>query len=97
MKALQSPRWEDYEYEQIDAEDNVLYWLGDGQTWNEKSLTGDRTSTYVLIYFPRPDISISGAWYLSEEFIDRPPGTSHLPMPWVHNAEYAYTRIVPQD
>ena len=44
MKALQSPRWEDYEYEQIDAEDNVLYWLGDGQTWAEKTQQGDSKS-----------------------------------------------------
>ncbi|TBU38967.1 FAD/NAD(P)-binding domain-containing protein [Dichomitus squalens] len=55
MKALQNPRWEDYEYESADTEENSLFWLGDGQTWAEKSQHGDR------------------AWYLREEFIDRPP------------------------
>ncbi|KAI0763010.1 FAD/NAD(P)-binding domain-containing protein [Fomes fomentarius] len=54
MKALQHPRWEDYVYEHADDLDNPLYWLGDGQTFSEKTLTGDR------------------AWYLSEEYIDRP-------------------------
>ncbi|TBU26545.1 FAD/NAD(P)-binding domain-containing protein [Dichomitus squalens] len=57
MKALQNPRWEDYEYESADTEENSLFWLGDGQTWAEKSQHGDR------------------AWYLREEFIDRPPVT----------------------
>ncbi|KAI0737199.1 FAD/NAD(P)-binding domain-containing protein [Daedaleopsis nitida] len=55
LRALRHPRWEDYNYERENDENNLLYWLGDGQTWNEKTLTGDR------------------AWYLSEEFIDRPP------------------------
>ncbi|KAI0737196.1 flavin-binding monooxygenase [Daedaleopsis nitida] len=54
MRTLRYPRWEDYTYEREDDQ-HPLYWLGDGQTWNEKSLTGDR------------------AWYLAEEFIDRPP------------------------
>ena len=35
------PRWEDYNYERADAVHNRLYWLGDGQTYNEKTLTGD--------------------------------------------------------
>ncbi|TBU51272.1 hypothetical protein BD310DRAFT_910766 [Dichomitus squalens] len=42
MRALQHPRWEDYEYEYADSEDNSLYWLGDGQTWAEKNQQGDR-------------------------------------------------------
>ena len=45
MRALQYPRWEDYDYESEDADENLMYWLGDGQTWNEKSLTGDSTSS----------------------------------------------------
>ena len=44
MKALQHPRWEDYEYEYADSEDNSLYWLGDGQTWAEKTQQGDSKS-----------------------------------------------------
>ena len=46
LKALQYPRWEDYEYERADEEENSLYWLGDGQTWNEKHNTGDSTSIF---------------------------------------------------
>ncbi|KAI0328942.1 FAD/NAD-P-binding domain-containing protein [Cubamyces sp. BRFM 1775] len=42
MKALIYPRWEDYNYERADPVQNRLYWLGDGQTYNEKTLTGDR-------------------------------------------------------
>ena len=41
LKALRNPRWEDYNYEQADDIQNRMYWLGDGQTWNEKTLTGD--------------------------------------------------------
>ncbi|RPD58021.1 flavin-binding monooxygenase [Lentinus tigrinus ALCF2SS1-7] len=55
LRALQNPRWEDYDYLRLDDVQNRLYWLGDGQTYNEKMMTGDR------------------AWYLSEEYIDRPP------------------------
>ena len=44
LRALRHPRWEDYDYERKDDENNLLYWLGDGQTWNEKTLTGDRES-----------------------------------------------------
>ncbi|TBU26572.1 FAD/NAD(P)-binding domain-containing protein [Dichomitus squalens] len=43
LKALRHPRWEDYNYEQADPIPNRMYWLGDGQTWNEKTMTGDRT------------------------------------------------------
>ncbi|KAI0666937.1 hypothetical protein C8Q78DRAFT_982944 [Trametes maxima] len=42
IRALTHPRWEDYNYELEDAVENRLYWLGDGQTYNEKTLTGDR-------------------------------------------------------
>ncbi|TFK83066.1 FAD/NAD(P)-binding domain-containing protein [Polyporus arcularius HHB13444] len=55
LRALQHPRWEDYDYSRADDVSNRLYWLGDGQTHNERTSTGDR------------------AWYLGEEFVDRPP------------------------
>ncbi|KAI0030965.1 FAD/NAD-binding domain-containing protein [Vararia minispora EC-137] len=50
VRALQNPRWEDFEYTYVDAGAGTgpLYWLGDGQSWNEKTMTGDR------------------AWYLDE-------------------------------
>ena len=43
LKALSYPRWEDYTYEPADPVENRLYWLGDGQTHAEKTLTGDST------------------------------------------------------
>ncbi|KAK7686490.1 hypothetical protein QCA50_010087 [Cerrena zonata] len=42
IRALQHPRWEDFDYTRIDKTRNRLYWLGDGSTWNEKTMTGDR-------------------------------------------------------
>ncbi|EIW53862.1 FAD/NAD-P-binding domain-containing protein [Trametes versicolor FP-101664 SS1] len=42
LKSLAYPRWEDYNYEAADPVQNRFYWLGDGQTHNEKTLTGDR-------------------------------------------------------
>ncbi|KAI0750547.1 FAD/NAD(P)-binding domain-containing protein [Irpex lacteus] len=39
--ALEHPRWEDYEYTQADETSNRLFWLGDGQTVNERHMTGD--------------------------------------------------------
>ena len=49
-KALQYPRWEDYNYERADDVENPLYWLGDGQTYNEKTLTGDREYRIKIAY-----------------------------------------------
>ena len=46
VKTIEYPRWEDFNYERRDAINNRMYWLGDGQTWNEKTLTGD--SAYQL-------------------------------------------------
>ena len=52
-----------------------MYWLGDSQMWNEKSLTGDCTSSYGFSFdakgLTQPN---AGAWYLREEFLDHPPG-----------------------
>ncbi|KAI0712856.1 FAD/NAD-P-binding domain-containing protein [Cerioporus squamosus] len=43
VKALQHPRWEDFQYEQIDiGVRNRFYWLGDGQSYSQKTLTGDK-------------------------------------------------------
>ncbi|KAI0721757.1 FAD/NAD-P-binding domain-containing protein [Fomitopsis betulina] len=42
IRALQYPRWEDFNYERVDGVDNPLYWFGNGQTENEKNMTGDR-------------------------------------------------------
>ena len=41
LRAIEHPRWEDYVYEHADEVDDTLYWLGDGQTFNEKTLSGD--------------------------------------------------------
>ncbi|KAI0925458.1 hypothetical protein AcV7_005708 [Taiwanofungus camphoratus] len=42
LRALKHPRWEDFKYELEDGVNNRMYWLGDGQTYNEKTMTGDR-------------------------------------------------------
>lgn len=42
VRALEHPRWEDYNYERLDNVSNRMHWLGDGQTYNEKTGTGDR-------------------------------------------------------
>ncbi|KZT22659.1 FAD/NAD-binding domain-containing protein [Neolentinus lepideus HHB14362 ss-1] len=42
LRSIAHPRWEDYDYEPLDPVKNRFYWLGDGQTFNEKTLTGDR-------------------------------------------------------
>ncbi|EIN14235.1 FAD/NAD(P)-binding domain-containing protein [Punctularia strigosozonata HHB-11173 SS5] len=43
VRALAHPRWEDFNYQHLSGEpQNRFYWLGDGQTYNEKTFTGDR-------------------------------------------------------
>ncbi|KZT02179.1 uncharacterized protein LAESUDRAFT_662540, partial [Laetiporus sulphureus 93-53] len=42
LRVLEHPRWEDFNYESADGVHNRFYWLGDGQTCNEKTMTGDR-------------------------------------------------------
>ncbi|KZT22657.1 FAD/NAD(P)-binding domain-containing protein [Neolentinus lepideus HHB14362 ss-1] len=41
VRALAHPRWEDFNYELADPVKNRFHWLGDGQTYNEKTVTGD--------------------------------------------------------
>ncbi|KAG9314939.1 hypothetical protein JVU11DRAFT_4047 [Chiua virens] len=42
VRALERPRWEDYNYEHLDGVRNRFYWLGDGSTYDEKHMSGDR-------------------------------------------------------
>ncbi|KAM5531996.1 hypothetical protein V8D89_014330 [Ganoderma adspersum] len=56
LKALRSPRWEDYSYEQADDIPNRMYWLGDGQTWNEKTMTGDRAWYLAPEFVDQPPV-----------------------------------------
>jgi hypothetical protein len=39
---LAHPRWEDFEYKLLDPAKGRLYWLGDGQTYNQKMGAGNR-------------------------------------------------------
>ncbi|KAK7686488.1 hypothetical protein QCA50_010085 [Cerrena zonata] len=41
LTALSHPRWEDFDYTPLDNAQHTLYWLGDGSTVNEKTMTGD--------------------------------------------------------
>lgn len=49
--ALSNPRWEDFDYELLDRKHtkNRFFWLGDGETENEKYLKGDRTEFYLFL------------------------------------------------
>ncbi|KAG5641634.1 hypothetical protein DXG03_004557 [Asterophora parasitica] len=48
-RALAHPRWEDFEYEQLDDPvKNRFYWLGDGQTVDDKDPNGDRMAPNFL-------------------------------------------------
>lgn len=57
LVALRHPRWEDFNYESEKEERSRLHWLGDGSTYNEKHLIGDRewvntresSETHVMI------------------------------------------------
>jgi len=42
LRVLEHPRWEDFEYEPLDEIKNRFHWLGDGQTYNDKTKAGDR-------------------------------------------------------
>jgi len=48
LRALEHPRWEDFHYEQLDGIKNIFHWLGDGQTYNEKTMVGDRECSCLL-------------------------------------------------
>ncbi|EPQ60007.1 flavin-binding monooxygenase [Gloeophyllum trabeum ATCC 11539] len=62
LRAITHPRWEDYEYQPLDPVRNRFYWLGDGQTYNEKTLTGDiyiRTSGAPEVFCSFPQLIAS--------------------------------------
>ncbi|KAJ3989070.1 FAD/NAD-binding domain-containing protein [Lentinula detonsa] len=42
VKALEHPRWEDYDYELLDSQKNRFFWLGDGNTIADKVPGSDR-------------------------------------------------------
>ncbi|KAF8575982.1 FAD/NAD(P)-binding domain-containing protein [Ramaria rubella] len=52
MRAMENPRWEDYNYEYVENRKNRLYWLGNGWTAAERDETGDRVSYLDEIDYP---------------------------------------------
>jgi len=43
IRAMANPRWEDFKFEPLDEGiKNRFFWLGDGSTYNEANMTGDR-------------------------------------------------------
>ncbi|KAF5385387.1 hypothetical protein D9615_001078 [Tricholomella constricta] len=57
-RALANPRWEDYEYEGLDdSVKNRFYWLGDGQTVDDKDSNGDKAWYLKEVDYP-PDATI---------------------------------------
>ena len=53
MRVLEVPRFEDYEYETIEDSANRLAWLGNGYTYNEQHMVGDR-AWYVTEAWQNP-------------------------------------------
>ena len=47
-RVFEHPRWEDYNYEYLDGVRNRFHWLGDGSTYNEKYMTGDRACPCII-------------------------------------------------
>ncbi|KAI0346538.1 FAD/NAD(P)-binding domain-containing protein [Trametopsis cervina] len=56
MRALRHPRWEDFNYGRFDKTENRLFWLGDGMSYAEKTLTGDRAWYINPDYVDSPPI-----------------------------------------
>lgn len=75
VRAIEYPRWEDFNYELPEGIKNRMHWLGDGQTYNEKTMTGDR-KCYVRLQYSSHWES-TGAWYLNDDELDIPPGAYH--------------------
>ena len=73
MRSLRYPRWEDFNYDLPDGIKNRMHWLGDGQTYNEKTMTGDRKLSTPSVN--EPHSCYLGAWYLNDDELDIPPGT----------------------
>lgn len=71
-RVLRNPRWEDFNYEQLDKTKNRFYWFGNGMTHGEKALVDDR-KLYMLRLSSLPTFSI-GSWYLDDKYVDVPPG-----------------------
>jgi len=71
-KALEYPRWEDFNYEQLDKVQSRFYWLGDGNAVADRDPKADsELSTIERISFSFN--LFPGAWYLKPENIDYPP------------------------
>lgn len=76
MRALRYPRWEDFNYERLDKTNNRLYWLGDGMSYTEKTLTGDSAfyiSATKLRCISLTLILFAGTWYINPNYVDAPP------------------------
>ena len=66
VRAFESVRWEDFEYELLDSygsgggrvrTGNRFYWLGDGSTWNEMHEGQNRMYLFVFGFKLRADCS----------------------------------------
>lgn len=49
-RALAHPRWEDFNYEYLDASQNRLHWLGDGNTVADRDPNGDSKGISIFYY-----------------------------------------------
>ena len=73
VRALSHPRWEDYDYEPLDGQQNRFHWLGNGWTLNETN-GGTRTYNIPTPIIPRLLTTCAVSWYLDD--VDFPPGLS---------------------
>ena len=76
MRALKNPRWEDFNYESESKTKNRFWWFGNGYTYNEQTLTGDR-ELYRPAQIQHSNWTFIGAWYLRDDYVDVPPGMEH--------------------
>jgi hypothetical protein len=49
VRTLSHPRWEDFNYTPLEKDQSLMHWLGDGQTYNEKTMTGDSAFLTIVI------------------------------------------------
>ncbi|KAF8807916.1 FAD/NAD(P)-binding domain-containing protein [Phlegmacium glaucopus] len=62
-RALEYPRWEDFNYEQLDNAQNRFYWLGDGNTVADRDPKADRAW-----YLKTENIDYPPGWWYTLQF-----------------------------
>ena len=74
-----------------------MFWLGDGMTWNEKTMSGDSASFFSISLIVAKSFYPAGAWYLNDDWVNAPPGKSCLLTYYFHDINLYATTVVPSD